>query len=341
MSASMTTTPIAPNIATAAPQNSDIVNASTYIFDSAEAVRVRPPKEYLFSVCTPGIIAMLTGDGSVGKSYLTLQLMVALALKDTPQLAPWCEAFGINKPRSSAFISLEDDANELHFRMQSIYNHLKLTPEDADTLGKSCTFNVLDGAGCAVNDTSWTIPLIQSLRSRHPDGLDLLVIDTLSAAHTSPEGDNTAMNIVMQAAAVLRKALGCTLLLIHHVTKDSVRKPSESSRAADSRGASSIVNRARMVIQLRPTDADGVIELTVPKINGGKRPKPQLWKAANHGVKDPYTAAVANSKATAAVVPPAAAVAPTKPAVTTTSTNGKPYNPIVRKPKNEKTGTAG
>ena len=53
------------------------------------------------------------------------------------------------------------------------------------------------------------------------------------------------------------------------------------------------------------------------------------------------TAAVANSKATAAVVPPAAAVAPTKPAVTTTSTNGKPYNPIVRKPKNEKTGTAG
>jgi hypothetical protein len=44
MSASMTTTPIAPNIATAAPQNSDIVNASTYIFDSAEAVRVRPPK---------------------------------------------------------------------------------------------------------------------------------------------------------------------------------------------------------------------------------------------------------------------------------------------------------
>ena len=64
MSASMTTTPIAPNIATAAPQNSDIVNASTYIFDSAEAVRVRPPKE--------GIVKLTSAKCKIPNFILTL-----------------------------------------------------------------------------------------------------------------------------------------------------------------------------------------------------------------------------------------------------------------------------
>lgn len=308
----MTTTPINQTTPPVEPQKAVLVNDSIYIFDAAEAVRVRPPKEYLFSVCTPGIIAILSGDGSVGKSYLSLQLMVALALKGSPQLEPWCEAFSIKKPRTSAFISLEDNKDELHFRLQAIYKHLKLTPAEADTFSKACTFQVLDGTGFAVDDNSWTLPLIDSLRLRHPDGLDLLIIDTLSAAHTSPESDNTAMSIVMRAAAILRKALGCTLLLIHHVTKESTRKAGASPSAADSRGAGAIVNSARMVLQLHATPTVDTVELAVTKINGGKRPEPQLWKAAGHGVKDPVVVAAAAPPVAATPSRPPSQRRPTK-----------------------------
>lgn len=280
-----------------APPNDRLssVNASIYTFDAVEALRVRPQKDYLFGACSPGIISMIVGDGSVGKSYLMLQLMVTLALHDRPQLAAWATAFGVKRPRTSAFISLEDNADELHFRLQSIYHHLKLAPTDATTIAGRCTFPVLEGSGFTVGDTAWTAATIAALKGRHPDGFDLLIIDTLSAAHTASESDNTAMNEVMQSIALLRQALGCAILLVHHVSKDAVRKPSALPNASASRGASAVANRARMVMMLRPSNPDadnGVIELTVPKLNGGKRPKPQLWKAVEggHGVRDPIEA---------------------------------------------------
>ena len=278
------------------PDRMSNVKSSIYIFDAAEAVRVRPPKEDLFGACSPGIISMIVGDGSVGKSYLMLQLMVTLALHDRPQLAAWATAFGVKRPRTSSFVSLEDNADELHLRMQAIYKHLKLTPADATTIAGRCSFPVLEGSGFTVCDPAWTAATVTALKGRHPDGLDLLIIDTLSAAHTASESDNSSMNEVMQSIAQMREALGCTILLVHHVSKDAVRKPSTVPNASASRGASAVANRARMVMMLRPRDVDaddGVIELTVPKLNGGKRPKPQLWKAVEggDGVLDPIVTA--------------------------------------------------
>ena len=116
MSASMTTTPI------------NRTSASIYRFNAAEATRRRPKKEYIFSSCSPESIAMLVGGGGLGKSYLALQLMVTLALAGNSKLASWALAFNVKKPRSSAFISLEDPADELHFRLQAIAKHLLICP---------------------------------------------------------------------------------------------------------------------------------------------------------------------------------------------------------------------
>ena len=103
-------------------------SASIYRFNAAEATRRRPKKEYIFSSCSPESIAMLVGGGGLGKSYLALQLMVTLALAGTSKLASWALAFNVKKPRSSAFISLEDPADELHFRLQAIAKHLLICP---------------------------------------------------------------------------------------------------------------------------------------------------------------------------------------------------------------------
>lgn len=326
MNAPVTTTPI------------NRTSASIYRFNAAEATRRRPKKEYIFSSCSPESIAMLVGGGGLGKSYLALQLMVTLALADNSKLAAWALAFNVKKPRSSAFISLEDPTDELHFRLQAIAKHLQLDDAECDTIGSMCSFPALVGSDFTITDPSWRDDVVSALKAAHPDGLDLLVIDTLSAAHRANETDNTAMGEVMASIAMIGAALGCAVLIIHHVAKDTL-KAGTTNTASAARGASATTNRVRYQASVSATDNADVLSFEVSKVNGGIKPKPQLWRLVDGagGVKDPYTKQAANSKAAAAVVPPAAAVAP--PA---SATEPLRYNPIIRKtkPKSEVTNEA-
>jgi RecA-family ATPase len=272
---------------------------------------------------------MLVGGGGLGKSYLALQLMVTLALADNSKLAAWALAFNVKKPRSSAFISLEDPADELHFRLQAIAKHLQLDDAECDTIGSMCSFPTLVGSDFNIADPSWRDDVVSALKAAHPDGLDLLVIDTLSAAHRANETDNSAMGEVMASIGMIGAALGCAVLIIHHVAKDTL-KAGTTNTASAARGASATTNRVRYQASVSATDNADILSFEVSKVNGGIKPKPQLWRLVDGagGVKDPYTKQAANNKAAAAVVPPAAAVAP--PA---SSTEPLRYNPIIRKPK--------
>ena len=85
-------------------------------------------------------VTLLSGEGGVGKSILTLQLACATVLgKD------W---FGsLPEPGPAIFLDAEDDRDELHFRLNTIRRRLGVTFKDLADEGLHLRAGALAGAG--------------------------------------------------------------------------------------------------------------------------------------------------------------------------------------------------
>jgi len=70
-------------------------------------------------------VSLLTGDGAIGKTTVAMQLAAA-----TVRGTDWLGGV-INEKGPAMFISSEEDADELHFRVNSICTHFNI---DCDTL---------------------------------------------------------------------------------------------------------------------------------------------------------------------------------------------------------------
>ncbi len=79
--------------------------------------------------------------------------------------------------------------------------------------------------------------------------VDVLVLDPLGAIHSLPENDNTAINVLMGALRQIADRTGAAIVSVHHVGKAAGADMSASGASA-ARGASAIVDGARVVRQL-------------------------------------------------------------------------------------------
>jgi hypothetical protein len=89
------------------------------------------------------------------------------------------------------------------------------------------------------------------------DEIDVMIVDPLGAMHTLPENDNTAANALMGALREIAQRANVAIVLVHHTSKGA-GKDIGAAGAAASRGASAIVDAARVVRQLdslAPTEA--------------------------------------------------------------------------------------
>jgi RecA-family ATPase len=161
-----------------------------------------------------GTVTLLSANGGVGKSNLSLQLGVAMAhgmsLFDIP-----------TKPSKVLILSGEDEARTVHFRVANICQDLGLPMSELrdrlivyDLTQADC---VLWKDGSVTERMQWLADVTVATQA------NVVIIDNASDVFASNENDRTEVRGFMRALNLIANITRAAVLLLAHVDKASVR----------------------------------------------------------------------------------------------------------------------
>lgn len=218
-----------------------------------------PPQiKWLLTGTMPvGIVSVIAAPGGSGKSTAMIQGAIEIAT-GLPFLGIWPPS----RPLKTLFLSVEDCETILH---QRIHHRIKQLPKEHQELAKENVVAIpLRGdvelltqtAKGKIEQTANFKLFEDMIRSMQPD---IVFCDTYSR-FVNIEDCNTAATKAVGKLEMLCDT--CSIAFIHHTTKavKSIIKNDEDLDAAldprNIRGASSIVNSARLAIMLAPLGRD-------------------------------------------------------------------------------------
>ena len=159
-------------------------------------------------------VTLLSANGGVGKSNLSLQLSVATVLGH--------EFVGVPTKASRVLvISGEDEGRTVHFRVANICADVGIDMSELD--GRMIVYDmtqtdcVLWRNGAPTERMQWLADTV--VRHR----VDVLVIDNASDVFADNENDRTAVRGFMRCLNLISNKTGVATLLLAHVDKASVR----------------------------------------------------------------------------------------------------------------------
>ena len=253
---------------------------------------VAPPFEWLVEQWLPrSRVAMLAGDGGLGKSRLTLRLAAAIAAGPT-----WNDWLGgistaegslrrplrLQEPAPAIVASWEDDLNEVKRRL------------DAMRMVGSTTGN-LHFVDAAAHGPLWMppdpgekrnladpTPVGAELRTAAEDlGAHLLVIDPLAAAFAGNENDRGQVRAFMSSWDAWARRADCAVLFVSHTPKSEAKYSGSTDWRNAARTVWSIGKEGKP--KDAPADAEPAIVLECEKSNYGA-PPPKLYLSREGGV---------------------------------------------------------
>ena len=172
-----------------------------------------PPQQFLVDGLIPaGQLVMLGGRGKAGKSWLILQLIAAID-RGLPFLGKH------TRHGKVLYLALEDGRRRMNQRPRI----LKWQPSTAvDIAFKVDKFDA-GGQGLA--------HIREAIAAK---GYDLVVVDTLvkTLSATADENNNPQMAAICNDLADMAHDSGATILMVHHVSKQSVDNPFDALRGA-------------------------------------------------------------------------------------------------------------
>lgn len=173
------------------------------------------PTEWRFDGWLPeGTVTLLSANGGVGKSNLSLQLAVAMAFG--------LPLFGIaTKPSKVLILSGEDEARTVHFRVANICADLGLSMSELrdrlvvyDLTQADC---VLWRDGSPTERMQWLADVTVGTKA------NTVMIDNASDVFAANENDRTEVRGFMRALNLIANVTRAAILLLAHVDKASVR----------------------------------------------------------------------------------------------------------------------
>lgn len=240
-----------------------------------------PPLDFVVPGLLAGTVGILYGPGAAGKSWLALQLAVAVA--GGPDISG---AFGAVRPGPVVYLGDEDPEIVTKHRLHVLGAHLDLSARQAvaDHL-------TIQGFGGSPPDLLRDLPVL----SRTADGARLVIVDTLRRFHLAEENNSLEMMLLLSGIEAVAAQTGATVLFLHHVSKAS--QLNGTTAAAAAKGAAVLTDHPRWAASLSPMskgDAGnlGVKEdqrgwytkFAVTKPNYGPLPEPQWLKRGEGGV---------------------------------------------------------
>lgn len=194
-----------------------------------------------------GAVTLLLASGSAGKSTLALALAVHLAMgKD---FAGFTTRFGCKV----IVYNGEDDRDEQSRRLLAVcmaygfdYSKVKeklliLSQRDLKLTLVAKEFN-----RALRNDE--LIKQITDKATAHDVGL--LIVDPLVKIHAVDESDNVQMDVVMETLTDIAYKANVAVLALHHTTKSTDKQENRVGNMDIGRGASAVVNAARIAFTL-------------------------------------------------------------------------------------------
>jgi archaellum biogenesis ATPase FlaH len=173
------------------------------------------PTSWRFDGWLPeGTVTLLSANGGVGKSNLSLQLGVAMA--------HGMSLFDIEtKPSKVLILSGEDEARTVHFRVANICADLGLSM--AELRDRLVVYD-LTQADCVLWKDGGTTERMQWLADvTVASKANVVIIDNASDVFASNENDRTEVRGFMRALNLIANVTRAAVLLLAHVDKASVR----------------------------------------------------------------------------------------------------------------------
>ncbi len=183
-----------------------------------------------------GTVTLLSANGGVGKSNLSLQLGVALT-----QGAPFMGV--VTAPSKVLVLSGEDEARTVHFRVSNICADQGLQLHELrnrlvvyDLTQADC---VLWRDGHVTDRMQWLADTAVRTKAQ------VIVIDNASDVFADNENDRTAVRGFMRALNLIAHVTGAAVLLLAHVDKASVRSGAGMDSMTTFSGSTAWNNSAR------------------------------------------------------------------------------------------------
>ena len=204
-------------------------------------------------------VTLLSANGGVGKSNLSLQLSVASVMGH--------EFVGVPTKRSRVLvISGEDEGRTVHFRVSNICADVGI--EMSELHGQMIVYDmtqvdcVLWRNGAPTERMQWLADTVV----RHK--VDVLVIDNASDVFADNENDRTAVRGFMRCLNLISSKTGVATLLLAHVDKASVRAGAGLDSNSTFSGSTAWNNSARSRWAMVREDS-GAIAIRHEKCNLG------------------------------------------------------------------------
>lgn len=199
-----------------------------------------------------GFVTVIVSPGGVGKSTITM--LDAVAIQSGQPLT----GFEIRRQCPVWIYNTEDPHDELYRRMHAIAKQYKIPREDLAnvhiTSGQDHPFILAktDSSGIVINQEAVeaTIAYIKEHK------IGVLFVDPFVKAHECDENNNMEMDKVVGIFSRIAHRTGAAICLVHHANKAGSNPNKEAGDMNISRGASAIVNAARIAHTIAPMNGD-------------------------------------------------------------------------------------
>ncbi len=222
-----------------------------------------PPRQWLYGrSAIRKFISVLVSPGGSGKSALMMAEAVAMATGR--ELLPGEKPI---QPLRVWVHNSEDPLDEQLRRLAAAMSHHGITHADLGdrlilTSGRGLPLRLAhmgrDGPEIVPGVVDW---VVNTARARD---IDVIVLDPLGALHSLPENSNEAMNLLAGAFREIAERSDAAIVLLHHTSKVAA-SDMDAAGAGASRGASALVDAARVVRQLVRMTAAEAARLGVPE----------------------------------------------------------------------------
>lgn len=220
----------------------------------------RPAKQWIVDkIFGAGDVGMLFGESEAGKTFVVIDLILTCLTAK-----PFAGEYNVKRPLSVAYMT-DEGLDGLGQRFAAACGAYHVKPENLDRFYFFGTVPQLFDINSEFNIRRFILDFIDVA----PDGVDLVIIDTLGNATLGGKEDgNDEANIVASRIKEIVKTLGCTVLVIHHTGWNEKGRP---------RGASAYKGHCDFMLGLSKEDDDNSI-LEFYKIKEGSKP-PKLRAA--------------------------------------------------------------
>ena len=264
-------TTIARSISSYAPENalasSDFtapVKIKTIKASVIDPSKILPRKWYMRERYIGGHISALVSQGGIGKSTLTM--LDGMALCTGKPLS----GFDVVRPCNVWIYNTEDPREELKRRMVALAAHHKIGLKELDGIhlssGRDAPLILAKQGkdGVVINEKA-VENVIEFIKANK---IGAFIVDPFVRLHEVNENDNMQIDKVAWITQRIADATGCAVLVVHH-TRKAGNGHAQKASMDDARGASALVNAARIAHVLQNMSEGEASRFGVPKEKTG------------------------------------------------------------------------